>query len=101
MKRVRVLDKNQKPLEFNLYSQTRERNHWLDAGYVGKSPPVKLQITVIKPLLTKRTAIAMLPRFCPQQFCHLVRHQNETASSIPDTAKLNTAMVDVSMGEER
>ncbi|MCP2732262.1 hypothetical protein [Limnofasciculus baicalensis] len=88
-------------IEFNLYSQTLEKNHWLEAGYVVKYPPVKLQITVIKPLLTERTAIAMFRRLCPQELFHLERPQDEMASSIPATAKLNTAMVDVSMGEER
>ena len=88
-------------IEFNLYRQTLEKDRWLNAGHVGKSPPVKPQITGIKPLLTERTAIAMLPRLCPQQLYHLGRPQNQTASPIPATAKLSKAMVDVSMGEER
>lgn len=125
MKRVLVLDKNQQllmpcitqrirlPIEpgnvlifrhdhfTNLCCQTLGKNYCLDARHVGKSPPVLLHITGINPLLTEMTAIAMLPGFSPQQFCHLVLDKNEMASSIPTTAKRNTAMVDVSMGEER
>lgn len=90
-----------KPIEFNLYRQTLKKNRWLDAGHIVKFSPVKLKITGIKPWLTERTAIAMLPRSRPQQFCHLGRPQNQTASPMPTTAKLRTAMVDLSMGEEK
>ncbi len=88
-------------IEFRICRQTLEKNHWLDARNIGKSPPVKLQITGIKPLLTERTAIAMLPGPSPQQFYHLERPPYQTASPMPATTKLSTAMVDVSMGEER
>ncbi len=125
MERVLVLDKNQQPLMpclpqrtrlliepgkvvifrrypfTNLCCQTPEKNHCIDARYIGKSPPVKLKITGIRPLLTERTAIAMLPGLSPQQFYHLERPPYQTASPMPATTKLSTAMMDVSMGEER